>query len=445
MMRSRTPIILLSVVAFSSSCQKGEERSSSQTGSGAASHAASGAAGLRSSKEQVKPPFDLKTPPADAVKTASGLIYKKIVANDAGQAPKRNDTVMVNYTGWRPSTGETFFTNRSRGQPMPLNLVNTAAGFVEAMQLLKKGEKAMLWVPPSIGYKGAPTGTPETLVYEVEVVDIRAAPAIPADVAAPPAQATVTKTGVRYIAVRPGKGTERARFFDTLTYHFTGWDAAGKMFDTTEMKNRPTVSAPYQQPAALEDVLTTMTAGQRVRFWTTADKLTPNGKPTPGMPQGGVCGELELVAIEKGFEPPAVPRDVAKPSGDAQKTAKGVFYKVLKAGKGGAKPKPTDRVKVNYTGWTTDGRMFDSSTLRNQPAEFNLQSVVAGWTDGIPLMAVGDKFRFWIPEELAYKGVAGRPQGMLVFDVELLDVLGGRPEGGLPDDDHPSSPHPSHP
>ena len=117
-----------------------------------------------------------------------------------------------------------------------------------------------------------------------------------------------------------------------------------------------------------------------------------------------------------------MPADVAKPPGDAKKTTKGVFYKVLKAGKGGPHPVPADTVRVHYTGWTTDGKMFDSSVTRNEPAEFPLKGVIAGWTDGIPTMSVGDKTRFWIPEELAYKGSPGRPQGMLVFDVELLEI-----------------------
>lgn len=441
-MRSRITPFLLSLVALAAGCQKSEKGSKpqdSQHSPGAGS--TSGSGGPRSAKEQVTPPFDLKTPPPDATKTASGLVYKKITTNDAGQKPKRNDIVMVNYTGWRPSTGETFFTNRSRGQAMPLNLANTAPGFVEAMQLLKKGEKAMLWVPPSIGYKGEASAARETLVYEVEVVDINPAPEIPTDVVAPPARTETTKSGVRYIVVRPGTGPAKPRSFDTATYHFTAWEADGRMFETTEVKKRPTTIAPYRQPAALEELLTAMTTGERIRFWTTADKLAPSGKPTPGMPQGAVCGEIELLSVEKGIEPPATPSDVAKPPGDAKKSPKGVFYKVLKAGKGGSKPKPSDTVKVNYTGWTTDGRMFDSSTLRNQPAEFSLQGVIAGWTDGIPLMSVGDKFRFWVPEALAYKGAPGRPQGMLVFDVELLEIKTGAP----PQSGHAPAPHPTHP
>ena len=136
------------------------------------------------------------------------------------------------------------------------------------------------------------------------------------------------------------------------------------------------------------------------------------------------------MSIDKGVEPPATPADVAKPPADAKKTPKGVFYKVLKPGKGGPHPKPTETVKVHYTGWNTDGRMFDSSVIRNEPSEFSLQGVIAGWTDGIPVLSVGDKGRFWIPEELAYKGSPGKPQGMLVFDIELLEIKA--PHGPAP-------------
>ena len=96
---------------------------------------------------------------------------------------------------------------------------------------------------------------------------------------------------------------------------------------------------------------------------------------------------------------------------------------MLKAGAGSANPAATSRVKVHYTGWTTDGEMFDSSVTRGQPAMFPLNRVIPGWTEGVQLMVVGEKRRFWIPEKLAYKGRPGAPQGMLVFDVELLEIM----------------------
>jgi len=418
-------------------CQKAER--SHETGAGSASAAAAVAAHhastpTRPRTEQIKPPVDLQHPPADAVKTASGLVYKKLVENASGPVPQRNDTVMINYTGWRQSTGETFYTNRARNKPMPLNLATTAPGFTEAMQLLHKGERAVLWVPPSIGYKGQPQGTPETLVYEVEVVDIESAPAVPPDVQNPPSSAHKTKGGIPYVVVRPGTGKDKAHAYDTVSFNYTAWDANGRMFDTTEMRKRPAKVPPYRQPAPFEDVLTSMTAGERVRFWVPSEKMTQGGRAVPGMPQGQLCYEVEILQIEKGIAPPPTPPDVARPPASAKKTAKGVFYRVLKAGKGGAHPRPTDTVRVNYTGWTTDGKMFDSSVVRHEPSEFSLQGVIAGWTDGIPQMSVGDKFRFWIPAELAYKGSPGRPQGMLVFDVELLSI---KPSGAQPAAHHP--------
>jgi peptidylprolyl isomerase len=419
------------------SCHKAEDEKQvveARTGSG------SGIAPMRARSEQVTPPFDLKTPPADAVKTASGLVYKKMTANDAGSMPKRNDTVMINYTGWHQSTGETFYTNKSRGTPMPLNLSTTAPGFTEAMQLLRKGERAVLWVPASIGYKGAPKGTPETNVYEVEVVDIQAAPAIPQDVAKAPDNAeTTAKSQLKFVMVHPGTGKDKAKSYDNVTFNYTGWDADGRMFDTTEMlRKKPATAAPYRQPAPFQEVLTDMTAGERVRFWVDAAKMQGD-KPVPGMPSGQLCYEVEILQIEKGIEPPQTPADVAKPPAEAKKTANGVFYKVLKpAAKPGPHPKPEETVRVNYSGWTTDGKMFDSTSTRNKPAEFPLRGVIAGWTDGIPLMSVGDKYRFWIPEQLAYKGEPGKPQGMLVFDVELLEIK--PPMGG-----HDMRPMPHHP
>src|SRR5262245_57903498 len=116
------------------------------------------------------------------------------------------------------------------------------------------------------------------------------------------------------------------------------------------------------------------------------------------------------------------PPDVAAPPADAEKTASGLASKVLEKGTGTDKPGPNDTVTVNYTGWTTNGKMFDSSVKKGQPATFGLGNVIKGWTEGLQLMTKGEKRRLWIPVELAYNNRPGRPAGMLVFDVELLDI-----------------------
>jgi FKBP-type peptidyl-prolyl cis-trans isomerase len=115
------------------------------------------------------------------------------------------------------------------------------------------------------------------------------------------------------------------------------------------------------------------------------------------------------------------PADVKAPPADAPKTSSGLASKVITPGTGKTHPAKTDRVTVHYTGWTTDGKMFDSSVAQGEPLTFPLNGVIAGWTEGLQLMVVGEKRRLWIPEALAYKGQRD-PKGMLVFDVELLKI-----------------------
>ena len=128
------------------------------------------------------------------------------------------------------------------------------------------------------------------------------------------------------------------------------------------------------------------------------------------------------VGAQAGLKPIPAPKDVAAPPADAVKTASGLASKVLTPGKGTDHPTAESTVTVHYTGWTTDGKMFDSSRQSGPPATFALNRVIKGWTEGVQLMVVGEQRRFWIPVELAYNNRAGRPQGMLVFDVELLQI-----------------------
>jgi FKBP-type peptidyl-prolyl cis-trans isomerase len=115
------------------------------------------------------------------------------------------------------------------------------------------------------------------------------------------------------------------------------------------------------------------------------------------------------------------PSDVAAPPKDAERSESGLASRVLEKGTGTQHPNADSTVTVHYTGWTTDGKMFDSSVKRGQKASFPLNRVIKGWTEGLQLMVVGEKRRFWIPADLAY-GENGRVPGMLVFDVELFEI-----------------------
>lgn len=108
-------------------------------------------------------------------------------------------------------------------------------------------------------------------------------------------------------------------------------------------------------------------------------------------------------------------------------TPSGLQYMVLRQGAAGRRPLPSDRVRVHYKGALLDGTVFDSSYDRGEPTEFALNQVIPGWTEGLGMMAVGAKYRFWIPGNLAYgdKGTPGGPIGpnaTLVFDIELLAI-----------------------
>lgn len=120
---------------------------------------------------QIPPPAGLVTPPSDATKTGSGLIYKKTAVSVNGVQAKRTDTVLVNYTGWRQSTGVTFFTTKARRSPIAINVARSSPSFAEALPLMKTGEKMVVWVPPG-------EGTTETLVYELELADIVVPPPV---------------------------------------------------------------------------------------------------------------------------------------------------------------------------------------------------------------------------------------------------------------------------
>ena len=107
-------------------------------------------------------------------------------------------------------------------------------------------------------------------------------------------------------------------------------------------------------------------------------------------------------------------------------TASGLQYQVLKEGNG-PKPSETDRVKVHYIGKLLDGKEFDSSYARNEPAVFSVNGVIPGWTEALQLMKMGGKYRVWVPSKLAY-GARGAgkmigPNTLLIFDVEPLEIV----------------------
>jgi FKBP-type peptidyl-prolyl cis-trans isomerase len=244
---------------------------------------------LFAAQEKPEPPADLTAPPADAERSESGLITKRLAEGTGTAKLGETDIPRVRYTVWK-SDG-TLVQHVRAGQSLMISQKNMLPGWAEAVRQMVVGESRRAWVPASLA--SGKIGEGEMLVFDTELVEIVAQPTTPEDVAAPPADATVTESGLAYKVLRPGTGTE--------------------------------------------------------------------------------------------------------------------------------KPTRRSTVTVHYSGWTTDGKMFDSSVLRGQLATFPLNGVIAGWVEGLPLMTKGEKTRFWIPSKLAYRNEAGKPKGMLVFDIDLVD------------------------
>jgi len=236
----------------------------------------------------------------------------------------------------------------------------------------------------------------------------------PSDVAAPPADAVKSASGLASKVLTPGAGKDHPAPTDLVAVHYTGWTTDGKMFDSSVAKGKPTSFRVNGVIQGFSEGLQLMVVGEKRRLWI-PEELAYKGRA--GRPAGLLVFDLELIDI-----PTHAPADVKAPPPEAKRTPSGLAYRVLKEGVGGRHPKSSGSVTVHYTGWTTDGKMFDSSMLRGEPTTFPLDQVVEGWTEGIQLMVEGERARFWIPEKLAYKGEQGKPGGMLVFDVELIKI-----------------------
>lgn len=245
----------------------------------------------------------------------------------------------------------------------------------------------------------------------------------PPDVAAPPDDAEKTASGLAFKVLQPGTGTVHPSSSDKVKVDYTGWTKDGRMFDSSISRGRPGVLALGSVIPGWGEALQLMVVGEKRRLWIPA-ALAYGVRPRPGPPAGDLVFDVELLDVIVGPKPPPVPEDVGAPPATAKKTASGLSYRVLTPGAGTAHPAATSSVTVNYSGWTTDGKMFDSSVTRGQPATFQLDHVIKGWTEGVALMKKGEKTRFWIPGSLAYGDTPkrpGAPSGTLVFDIELVD------------------------
>lgn len=242
-----------------------------------------------------------------------------------------------------------------------------------------------------------------------------------AQVENPPADAQKTASGLAYIIETPGTGTVHPTDNDMVKMTAVYWtkDSEQAKPGYLALPNAPKPMALLVVPG-LHEALTMMTTGQKMKVWIPEKQAF---KPSPDKPKGPLMVELVLLDV---IPLPATPANVAAAPADAEKTKSGLASKVLKPGTGTTHPKSTSTVTVHYSLWTPDGKMVESSVVTGPPVTFQLDKVIKGWTEGVQLMATGEKRVFWVPGKLAYDGVAGKPQGTLVFEIELLAIDGSK-------------------
>lgn len=246
----------------------------------------------------------------------------------------------------------------------------------------------------------------------------------PDDLLAPPADAKKTASGLVTRVLTKGTGKDHPKANERVKVNYAGWTKDKHMFDASAVHGGPATFMAGKLIKGWTEGLQLMVAGEKRRMWIPA-ALAYGDKPTqPGAPYGDLVFDVELLEVLPELKPPPVPADVKAAPADATKTASGLAYKILKKGTGTTTPSSTSYVQVNYTGWTPDGKQFDTSTTEGEPAAFPLDHVIKGWTEGLQLLHKGDVARLWIPSDLAYGDHPkrpGAPAGPLVFEVELVD------------------------
>ena len=238
------------------------------------------------------PPADLKSPPADARKSADGLVSKQLEAGTAGEHPGDGDFIHLRYAVWKASDGSVIDYTRGDG-PSFIEMAKLLPGMREMFAEMTPGQKSRAWIPASLGSGKIAEG--ETFVVDGELVDVVHPPTTPADVAAPPADATRTPSGLAYKILRPGTGTAHPNKRDKVVVHYSGWSTDGKGVDSSVLRGEPTEFALTEVIPGWTEGLQLMTEGEQVRLWI-PENLAYKGKS--GRPAGMLVFDLELLKIK---------------------------------------------------------------------------------------------------------------------------------------------------
>jgi FKBP-type peptidyl-prolyl cis-trans isomerase len=361
------------------------------------------------------------------MKTASGLEYT-IKEKGTGKKPAIGDKVVVHYTG-KLLNDTVFDSSVKRGQPFTFTLGagQVIKGWDEAFQLLHVGDKATIKFGPELGYGSQAMGSipaNSTLIFDIELLDVIEG-LKPWDVTGK--EVITTASGLKYIMLKENKAGEQVTPGSKASVHYSGYFTNGKMFDSSVERNQLfTLKVGVGQVIrGWDEGLTLLRKGEKAKLIIPYQlAYGEQGRPPVIPEKSDLIFDVEIIDVQKIVAP--VLYDVKNL--EAKKTASGLTYYEVNRSASTNRAVSGKTVKVHYSGYLADGKMFDSSVERGEPIEFPLGQgqVIPGWEEGIALMNVGDKLRLVIPYNLAY-GEQGRApiipaKADLTFDVELIDV-----------------------
>lgn len=250
---------------------------------------------------------------------------------------------------------------------------------------------------------------------------------------------TVTASGLQYIVLEEGpEGGATPVSTDLVVVHYVGTLKDGVEFDSSRARG---AAAHFKLNGVIPgwtEGVQLMSEGDRYRFFIPPD-LAYGQLGTPGGPIGpneALIFDVELLQVKNPEKNLADANKFLAENANVdgvQTTASGLQYQIMSEGpEDGASPSADNVVQVNYRGTLINGTEFDSSYARGEPAEFRLDGVIAGWTEGVQLMSEGDKFRFFVPPDLGYGERGSRdgtigPNEALIFEVELIEVKDAPP------------------
>ena len=245
----------------------------------------------------------------------------------------------------------------------------------------------------------------------------------PKDVAAAPADALVTASGLKSKVLKKGTGKEMPLAADTVTVHYSGWDKTGKMFDSSVKRGQPSSFPLNQVIKGWTEGLQLMVAGEKRRFWIPAELAYGKVPERPGAPAGDLCFDVELLKV---IAMPDTPKNLNAIPENAVDSEGGVKSIVLKEGKG-AQPTGDDVIKVNYTGWAPDGEIVDSSIPLGKSITLSLAQLKErpAFSKALQLLKVGEVRQIWIPVQhiVGDNPPPGTPKGSFCYQFELVEIV----------------------